>query len=118
MGGDTQNTRTGGDGGLGPFLPFLVVDDGGRGEDTMGLFGRGDAPVRLREIPAHILQESLKRTISALSSVLGEVGEESAGMPLREVQIGVEVSASGGVQLIGTAQAGTTGAITLIFRKD
>lgn len=102
----------------GPFLPFLVLDQDEGSEDAMGGLFNHDAPVRLREIPAEIFRESLRRTISSLSSVLGEIGSESLGMPLREVQIGAQVSASGGVQLIGTAQAGTTGAITLIFRRD
>ena len=50
--------------------------------------------------------------------MLADIAGESLGMPLQEVQIGVEISASGGVQLVGTAQAGTTGAITLVFRKE
>jgi hypothetical protein len=98
-------------------LPFLVRDDT-EDEETMGLFRRGEAGITLREIPAEIFKASLKRTISMLDSVLSEVADQSLGMRLQEVQIGVEVSASGGIQLIGTAQAGTTGAITLVFRKD
>ena len=100
------------------FLPFIVVVPDDSGEGTMGgLFSPGDIKIALREIPAHVLRESLSRTISTLSSVLGDIADESLGMPLQEVQIGVEVSASGGIQLVGTAQAGTTGAITLVFRK-
>jgi hypothetical protein len=100
------------------FLPFLVIDEEELDQDAMGgLFRRGAERVVLREIPAQVLRESLSRTITMLSSVLGEIADESLGMPLAEVQIGVEVSASGGIQLVGTAQAGTTGAITLVFRK-
>jgi len=103
----------------GQFLPFLVVADDGSPDDTMGgLFRRGDETIVLRQIPARIFRESLSRTITMLSSVLGEIADESLGMPLKEVQIGVEVTASGGIQLVGTAQAGTTGAITLVFRRD
>lgn len=102
----------------GQFLPFLVTDDGTGDEDTMGgLFRHGGESIALRQIPAEIFRESLSRTISMLSSVLGEIADESLGMPLQEVQIGIAVTASGGVQLIGTAQAGTTGAITLVFRR-
>ena len=103
----------------GQFLPFLVADVDVEDEDTMGgLFRRGEERIALRQIPAAVFRDSLTRTISMLSSVLGEIADESLGMPLREVQIGIEVSASGGIQLVGTAQAGTTGAITLVFHRD
>ena len=103
----------------GGILPFLVLDDDSADTETMGgLFHRGEATIALREIPAAVLKASLKRTISMLNSVLSEVADESPGMRLQEVQIGIEVSASGGIALIGTAQAGTTGAITLVFHRD
>jgi hypothetical protein len=103
--------------GSGQFLPFVVAADGAEDEDTLGLFPHGEGKYLLREIPAEIFKASLTRTISMLSSVLSQVADDALGMPLQEVQIGVEVTGSGGIQLIGTAQAGTTGAITLVFRR-
>jgi hypothetical protein len=102
-----------------PFLSFLVLDDGPGDEETMGaLFRRGDERITLRQIPAELFKASLQATISTLSSILTEVADESMGMHLHEAQIGFEVSSSGGIQLVGTAQAGTKGAMTLVFRRD
>jgi hypothetical protein len=101
------------------FLPFLVPDEESEDAETMGgLFSRDDARVTLRQIPIEVLRESLRSTISTLSSILTEIADQSMAMQLHEAQIGFEVSASGGVQLIGTAQVGTKGAITLVFRRD
>jgi hypothetical protein len=101
-----------------PFLPFLVLEEEPEEQDSMGLFRRGDAPVVLRDIPLDVLRASLKPVVASLRSLFDELGDGSPGVQLREAQVGIQVSASGGVQLIGTAQAGATGVLTLVFRKD
>jgi hypothetical protein len=100
-------------------LSFLVVDEARDDQDAMGgLFRRGDADVVVREIPIEVLKDNLRGTVEALRSLFDEVADECHAMQLREAQIGFEVSASGGIQLIGTAQVGAKGAITLVFRRD
>ena len=49
--------------------------------------------------------------LSAVFADLKQVG----GFEVKEVQVSVEVSAEGGVSLLGTAKASAGGAITLTF---
>ncbi|RBM19852.1 hypothetical protein [Streptomyces sp. PT12] len=83
-------------------------DDGGDGDGT---------PRRaIRDIPVAVLRENLRRTVSALHEVLDGITVPEGGMPLREAQISFEVTATGGITLMGTsAQAAARGAITLTF---
>jgi hypothetical protein len=97
-------------------LPFLVVDEGADRE-TMGLFRRGEREVTLRPIPVEVLRKNVHAAVAALRSVFEELAEDASGMRLREVQVGFEVSATGGINLIGTAEVGATGAITLTFTR-
>ena len=100
-------------------LPFLVIEEEAEDRDAMGrLFRRGDAEVVVREIPVGALRENLKAAVATLRSLFDELADQSSSLPLREAQIGFEVSASGGIQLIGTSQVGAKGAITLVFRRD
>lgn len=63
----------------------------------------------------------LAASLRGLTSQLGELfGDLRAvgGYELREVQVGLEISAEGGFNLIGSAKAGGKGAITLTFAPD
>lgn len=108
------------DGAAGSSLLFLVsLDDedaaGGPGGD-MGIFGRGPAEPRLRDIPAAVLKENLRRTVAGLREVFGEIAAQDGPLALQQAQIAFEVTASGGVALVGTsAQLAAKGAITLTF---
>ena len=94
-------------------LPVLVTVD--LGDDTMGLFPGQDGVVALRHIPLDVLRDNLRHTAETLRSVLTDFAENTGGMRLKEAQIGLEISAEGGVQLIGTAKVGAKAAITLVF---
>jgi len=98
------------------FLPFLVIEEEAEDRDSMGrLFRRDDATVILRNIPVETLRANLRPIVGALRSLFDELTDSSSDVQLREAQVGIEVSASGGIQLVGTAQIGAT---TLVFRKD
>jgi hypothetical protein len=102
-------------------LDFIVTvpDDEDDGTGEMGIFRRhtGEAEVRSVPVPAHRLRENLVRACGTLVSVLEDIGKETSGLKLREAQVKFEVSASGGVQFVGTAEMKGTGGITLIFRE-
>jgi hypothetical protein len=101
------------------FLPFLVLKEEPDDQQTMGgLFRRGDAEVVMKNIPVEILRKNLRRTVTTLRSLFDELDSGPEPVKLREAQISLEVSASGGIQLIGTAAVGAKGAITLVFRQD
>ena len=100
----------------GATLPFVVAvdDDGSAGEK--GLFGRADSGAALRQVPIAVLRENLGQVVAGLRSLFDELGEQSGGLALKEAQISFEVTASGGVQLIGVgAHIGRSGAVTLTF---
>jgi hypothetical protein len=60
----------------------------------------------------------LVASLRGLSDQLGDLFgglRAVAGYELQEVQVGLEISAEGGFNLIGSAKAGGKGAITLTF---
>jgi hypothetical protein len=94
------------------MLPILVLDAEADG-DAKAIF-QPDGDVVMRLIPVETLRLNLYRVcrqVSAAVKGLKQVGD----LPLKTVTIQVEVSAEGGVELIGTAKLGGKGAITLTF---
>jgi hypothetical protein len=98
-------------------LPFLIAVDGDEDDNSMGLFRRGERDVVLRDIPVAVLRRNVLRTVAALRGVFDDVAEETGRLRLREAQLSFEVSAKGGLNLVGTTEIGSTGAITLTFRE-
>ncbi|MFI0937747.1 hypothetical protein [Streptomyces sp. NPDC021020] len=98
-----------GDGGT---LPFWV--DAEDGEDTMGLLG---GRPELRAVPLGPLRRNLAATVDALQQVFAEITAQGGTLPLAEAQLSFQVTASGGVQLIGTGQVSAGRALTLTFRR-
>jgi hypothetical protein len=101
-------------GGDADALPFIVRLDEESGQDTMGLFRRSDGETGVRLVPVEALRQNLAKTATALRKAFDDLGQELGPLHLSEVQVGLEISASGGVHLIGTA--GVKAAITLVFR--
>lgn len=95
-------------------LPFIVSAEGDAG--TMGLFSR-DGLAELKHIPVVDIQANLLRVVNPLREMLSELAAKADGMPLKEAQIGLEISAEGGVQFVGTAKVGAKAAITLVFGR-
>lgn len=98
-------------------LPFLVADDPVDHDDTMGVFRRGEREVTLRPIPVDVLRQNLTAAVAGLRAAFDEVAQDTGKLRLREVQVGFEITASGGVNFIGTAEMSTKGAITLTFSE-
>ncbi|MEU4633838.1 hypothetical protein ACGFLT_08390 [Micromonospora chalcea] len=97
-------------------LPFLVSVEVSDDPDTMGLFRKGEREVAVRHIPIAVLRESVRHTVAALRTVFDEVAEETGRLRLAEAQFSFEVSAKGGLNLVGTTEIGSKGAVTLTFR--
>ncbi|MEV6397747.1 hypothetical protein AB0M39_23750 [Streptomyces sp. NPDC051907] len=106
-----------------PALPFWVssddrLDDEGEGEDdSMGLFGAADGQVRLRNVPLGPLRENLADAVDALQQVFAEAAARGGPLPLKEAHLSFQVTASGGVQFIGSAQVQRSHGIVLIFKQ-
>jgi hypothetical protein len=97
-------------------LPIFVLDepDDTSGTKSFGL-GRGTGEAVLKRVPVDALRESVRELSASLAEVFADV-RAVGDFTLQEVRLQVEVSASGGVQLVGTAKAGGKGALTLTFR--
>ncbi|MFB6716314.1 MULTISPECIES: hypothetical protein [unclassified Streptomyces] len=101
-----------------PTLPVWVpVDDLDELlDESKGLFSRnGDAV--LRQVPLGPLRKNLAETVDALQQVFADVTARGGTLPLKEAQLSFQVTATGGVQLIGTGQVQGTRAITLVFKQ-
>ena len=65
--------------------------------------------------------ETLKKSLSSLSENISNIMTDIrsvGGFQLKQVQLSVEISAEGGVAIIGTAKAGAKGAIMLTFSNE
>lgn len=92
-------------------IPVIVDSGGDTQPGTLGVLTSG---ARIKEIDTELLQQSLARLSEQIATLLQDVKHVGA-FRLKEVQLQVEVTAEGGVALIGIAKAGVTGAITLTF---
>ncbi|WP_327429692.1 Pepco domain-containing protein [Streptomyces sp. NBC_01236] len=102
-------------------LPFWVsvTEDGGEGtdgSDSMGLFGR-DSEAVLRSVPLGPLRKNLAATVDALQQLFADASARGGTLPLAEAQLSFQVTASGGIQLIGTGQVQGTRGLTLVFKR-
>lgn len=87
-----------------------TVDGSGNVKEIWG----GGGGSRLVPIDTAELAVSLRGLTSQLGDLF--VGmREVAGFELQQVQVGLEISAEGGFNLIGSMKAGGKGAITLSF---
>ena len=94
-----------------PFLVTILEED----EEVKGLFSQ-DKEIVLQDIPVDTLKKNLGRVCRGITTALEEV-KRVGSFKLKEVTVQVEVSAEGGVEFIGTANLGGTGAITLTFSE-
>jgi hypothetical protein len=73
--------------------------------------------IGIKEIDADTLKNSLKALCDQITSFMSDV-KEAGQFQLDEVNVQAQVTAEGGVALIGTAKAGIKGAINLTFKKQ
>ena len=96
-------------------IPFLVALPEEDEREVKGIFS-GDADIVVRDLPTEKLRENLKKVCQGVATMLNDV-KQVGGFRLKEVTIQVEVSAEGGVELVGTAKLGGKGAITSTFSE-
>jgi hypothetical protein len=87
-----------------------------QGGDTMGLFSR-DGDAVLRSVPLGPLRRNLADTVDALQRVFQEVADRRGPLELAEAQLSFQVTASGGVQLLGGGQVQGARSLTLTFKR-
>lgn len=95
-------------------LAFLVTEGDEAEDREKGIFGRREN-LSVRRIPIAVLRDNLHRTVTELRKLFDEISTDKSGMPLKQVQVQFEVTATGGITLVGTAQIASKSAITLTF---
>ena len=94
-----------------PFLVSLPTED----EQVKGIFST-DTDIAVRDLPTERLRENLNKVCHEVASLISDVNKVGS-FQLKQVTIQVEVTAEGGIELIGTAKLGGKGAITLTFSE-
>lgn len=102
-------------------IPIVVAEEE-KAKPKSGTLGGGTKSpktgIKIKHIDTEVLRASLGTLSTQISEVLPSIKKEFGEFKLKEVQLQVEVSAEGGVALIGTAKAGTSRAITLTFATE
>lgn len=70
-----------------------------------------------RAVDVDTLKASLGDLASKLGQVIESVAARGGGLSLDSVEVGVEITAEGGVALVGSMKAGATASITLTFSR-
>jgi len=78
--------------------------------------GKGSNAVGVAQIPVETMRANLRSATALLAEVFSDI-REVGKYELSEVEVGVEITAEGGVQFIGTAKVSGSGSITLKFKK-
>jgi hypothetical protein len=90
------------------------------GEATRGL-GRAlrDAAGNASEVAVATLQENMRRFLTALDTIMSASPDQIGGLSLEQVEIQLQVDASGnvGISAIAGAEFSTQGGIKLVLRK-
>ena len=97
-------------------IPFLVTVPEEDENDEMGIFGPTDGDVRIQQIPVETLKHNLTAVSQSVMDALEDI-KQVGQFRLQEVTLQVEVTVDGGINLIGTANLGGKGAITLKFAE-
>jgi hypothetical protein len=79
--------------------------------------GKGGGAFGVASIPVETLRANFREATQMLSEALGDIHNVGT-FELQEVEVGVEVSAEGGVQFVGTAKVAGSGSIKLKFTKS
>ncbi|MFJ6558145.1 hypothetical protein ACIQNT_38895 [Streptomyces luteogriseus] len=100
-----------------PSLPFWVTVAEEGDDDSLSLFGNRNSEPALRSVPLGPLRKNLAETVDALQQLFADAAGDGGTLPLAEAQLSFQVTASGGIQLIGTGQMQGTRGLTLIFKR-
>lgn len=83
---------------------------------TKGIFGDGVLmPVN---ISVEKLRTGLSDLVAKLKAATADIAANVEGLALKELEVGIEITAEGGVSLIGTAKAGATASLKMTFARD
>jgi len=94
----------------------ITTDKARGGGNTMSLHGV-DSQFRVVSVKAEVLTKELTAFVSDFGGVLDNISPKNSEFDLKEIEISVTVSASGGIQLIGKCEGEIQGTIKLTFKR-
>lgn len=94
-----------------------IISIVGKESDTFISKGNGGPHLVCRDLPIDTLQKNLTEFIEKLGASLKNIQSGISNYDLDEIEINIEVSATGGISLVGSIEAGATGGITLRFKR-
>jgi hypothetical protein len=100
-------------------LSIVVAPERTPEEEAKGLFGgRGSEPPIVKKIPVEQLRDQFNALSQDVAKLMDDPPASEAGdLHLTELAVQIEITASGGINLIGTASVGATAAMTLTFSR-
>ncbi|MFI7410521.1 hypothetical protein ACIBU0_17845 [Streptomyces sp. NPDC049627] len=107
----------------GQTLPFWVMateEDialAAQDSDTMGSLFSRDGDAVLRAVPLGPLRKNLADAVDALQRIFQDVADRGGPLPLAEAQLSFQVTASGGIQFVGSGQMQGSRSLTLTFKR-
>lgn len=89
------------------------------GREFSSLVPKGNLPADLfrKEVPLSDLQANLSSFISKIGLSFEKIKSTIPNYVLDEITVNVEISATGGISLIGSVETGASGGITLKFKR-
>lgn len=98
-------------------ISVIVEDSREPQAETLGVLERGVIRTVIKEVEIEKIRLSLSELVEQFSGVMKEDRLKMGSLHLSELEVNVEITAEGGVALVGTAKAGVKGAITLKFSR-
>ena len=81
------------------------------------MFGTSSVQTKLKEISEEDLGRQLQDFFLALSKTLADLPHKCGSFTVDELQVLVEISASGGIQLVGKVDAGVKGGLSIKLKR-
>ncbi|MBN1479305.1 hypothetical protein JXA70_03425 [candidate division KSB1 bacterium] len=98
-------------------IPVLVEDTPVMRAETLGVLEAQAVRTAVKEVDAEKLRKSLRGLVGQLSDIIKDDNIKMGSLHLSELEVHVEITAEGGIALVGTAKAGIKGAICLKFSR-
>lgn len=89
-----------------------------KGESKSLLKEENKVALIVGEVSLNVLAQSLSAFTAEMDKILADAQSVSKKYILEEIEVNVDISASGSVRLIGAVEAGASGGLKLIFKRN
>jgi len=98
-------------------IDVVVMDSPDVGDDVKGGLAEASAERVAKRVSLATLRANMTAFVHSLSSTFKDI-DTVGDYKLKEIELQVEITASGGFALVGTAQLESKGAIALRFARE